>query len=197
MAVSDRSKIIYLIILILFLAGLGIFWLDYINLINISKYTNAFKSEPELVVDAAGDEPSLVEKEEFEKEKDKLLERVEELDKREALLAEREKELQSEMDKLNQVRSGLELEKKKLEDERKKDSGYRKNVQVLANKMANMPPEESVKIMINWDDPLIIDVLRQMDADSAAAGRMSITSYLITLFPKEKASRIMYLMTQL
>jgi hypothetical protein len=26
-----------------------------------------------------------------------------------------------------------------------KDSGYRKNLQVLANKMANMPPEESVK----------------------------------------------------
>ncbi|HOQ13410.1 MAG TPA: flagellar protein FlbB, partial [Spirochaetota bacterium] len=70
-------------------------------------------------------------------------------------------------------------------------------VMVLANKMANMPPEESVKIMVNWDDPLIIDVLRQMDADSAAAGRMSITSYLLTLFPKEKASRIMYLMTQL
>ena len=197
MAVSDRSKILFLFILIIFLACIGVFWLDYINLINISKYTDSFKSEPQLVTDAAGDEPSLVEKEEFEKEKDKLQERVEELDKREALLAEREKELQSEMDKINQVRSGLDLEKKKLEDEKKKDSGYRKNVQVLANKMANMPPEESVKIMINWDDPLIIDVLRQMDADSAAAGRMSITSYLITLFPKEKASRIMYLMTQL
>jgi len=197
MAVSDRSKIIYLLILIIFLAGLGIFWLDYINLINISKYTRVFQSEPGLVTDASGDEPSLVEKEEFEKEKDKIIERIEELDKREALIAEREKDIESEKDKLDQIRSGLELEKKKLEDERKKDSGYRKNVQVLANKIANMPPEESVKIMINWDDPLIIDVLRQMDSDSAAAGRMSITSYLITLFPKEKASRIMYLMTQL
>lgn len=197
MAVSDRSKIIYLLILILFLSGLGVFWLDYINLINLSKYTDVFKGEPELVVDAAGDEPSLVEKEEFEKEKEKILERIEELDKREALIAEHEKDLESEKDKLDQVRSGLELEKKKLEDERRKDSGYRKNVQVLANKMANMPPKKSVDIMVNWDDPLIIDVLRQMDADSAAAGKVSITSYLITLFPKEKASRIMYLMTQL
>ena len=40
-------------------------------------------------------------------------------------------------------------------------------------------------------------LIRQMDADSASAGRMSITAYLMTLFPKEKASRIMYLMTQL
>ena len=60
-----------------------------------------------------------------------------------------------------------------------------------------MPPDESVKIMVNWEDPLIIDVLRQMDSDAEAAGRTSITSYLITLMPKEKASRIMYLMTQL
>jgi hypothetical protein len=93
MAVSDRSKIIYLLILIVFLAGLGIFWLDYINLINISNYTRAFKGEPGLVVDASGDEPSLVEKEEFEKEKDKILERIEELDKREALLLKEKKNL--------------------------------------------------------------------------------------------------------
>jgi len=69
---------------------------------------------------------------------------------------------------------------------------------VLANKIANMPPEQSVLIMVNWDEPLIIDVLRQMDADSEAAGKMSITAYLLTKFPnKEQASRIMYLMTQL
>lgn len=197
MAVSDRSKIIYLMILILFIIGIGFFWLDHIGLINASKYVNFFRGEPKLVTEASGDEPSLVEREEFEKEKEKFQERVEELDKREALLAEKEKEIESLGQKLEEIRKGLELEQKKLDDERKKYSGYKKNVMVLANKMANMPPEESVKIMVNWDEPLIIDVLRQMDADSAAAGRMSITSYLLTLFPKEKASRIMYLMTQL
>jgi len=197
MAVSNRSKIIYLIILIVFLAGVGVFWLDNIGLVNLSSKLSFLKGEEELSLDAAGDEPSLIEKEEFGKEKEKLIERIEDLDKREALLAEKEKEISSERDKLEQIRKGLELEQKKLENDRKKDSGYRKNVTVLANKVSNMPPEEAVKIMSNWDDPLIIDVLRQMDADSEAQGRMSITSYLMTLFPKEKASRIMYLMTQL
>jgi len=197
MAVSNRSKIIYLIILILFLAGMSFFWLDNIGLINISSKISSLKNTDELSLNAAGDEPSLIEKEEFGKEKEKLQERIEDLDKREALIAEKEKEIDSEKDKLEQVRKGLELEQRKLENERKKDSGYRKNVVVLANKVSNMPPEEATKIMSNWDDPLIIDVLRQMDADSEAAGKMSITSYLMTLFPKEKASRIMYLMTQL
>lgn len=196
MAVSDKSKALYLIILIFFLVGVGIFWLDNIGLINLSSRFSSLKGE-ELSLNASDDEPSLIEKEEFGKEKEKLLERIEDLDKREALLAEREKEINSDKDKLEQIRKGLELEQKKLEDDRKKDSGYRKNVMVLANKMSNMPPEESVKIMTNWDEPLIIDVLRQMDADSEAAGRQSITAYLMTLFPKEKASRIMYLMTQL
>ncbi len=197
MAVSNRSKVIYLIVLIFFLAGVGVFWLDNIGLINIAAKFGSIKGEEELSLTAAGDEPSLIEKEEFGKEKEKLLERIEDLDKREALLAEKEKEIGSEKDKLEQIRKGLELEQKKLENDRKKDSGYRKNVSVLANKMSNMPPEESVKIMSNWDDPLIIDVLRQMDSDSENAGRQSITAYLMTLFPKEKASRIMYLMTQL
>lgn len=198
MAVSNKSKILYLIILIFFLAGVGVFWLDNIGLINLGDKFSSLKGEEELSLDAAGDEPSLIEKEEFGKEKEKLLERIEDLDKREALLAEREKEISSEKDKLEQIRKGLELEQKKLEDDRKKDSGYRKNVAVLANKMSNMPPEEAVKIIANWDESLIIDVLRQMDADSAATGRMSITPYLLTISPlKEKASRIMYLMTQL
>ncbi len=196
--VTDRSKIVFLIMLIFFLTGIGAFWLDYIGIINISGYFSGLKGEPELSMNASDDEPSLIEKEEFEKEKEKLLERVEDLDKREAILAEREKSIESDKDKLEQVKNGLQLEQKKIEDERKKDAGYRKNVMVLANKLANMPPEKSVEIMVNWDEPLIIDVLRQMDADSEAAGKMSITAYLLTLFPnKEQASRIMYLMTQI
>ncbi len=197
MAVSNQSKIIYLFVLIIFLAGVSVFWLDNIGLIDLGPKMNLLKGEEPLSLDAAGDEPSLIEKEEFGKEKEKLIERIEDLDKREALLAEKEKEISSERDKLEQIRKGLELEQKKLENDRKKDSGYRKNVIVLSNKVSNMPPEDAVKIMSNWDDPLIIDVLRQMDADAETAGRMSITSYLMTLFPKEKASRIMYLMTQL
>ncbi len=198
MAVSNQSKVIYLVVLIFFLAGVGVFWLDNIGLINLSARFSSLRGEEELSLDAAGDEPSLIEKEEFGKEKEKLLERIEDLDKREALLAEREKEVGAEKDKLEQIRKGLELEQKKLENDRKKDSGYRKNVMVLANKVSNMPPADAVKIISNWDETLIIDVLRQMDADSETQGRMSITPYLLTIPPlKDKASRIMYLMTQL
>lgn len=197
-SISDTTKMIYLIILIVFIVVVGVFWLDYIGLINIGKTVNQYyTSEAPSVVDAEDDEPSLVEREEFEKEKDKLLERIEDLDKREAKIVEAEKEIEEESMKLKEIRRGLELEKKNLQMEKKRYSGYKKNVEDLAGKIQSMPPEEAVAIMVQWEDPLIIDVLRQIDQEAAEAGTTSISSYLISLMPKDKASRIMYLMTQL
>ncbi len=195
--ISERSKMVYLIILILAILGSGAFWLDYIGMFNFHSLVNRYMKEPESVMTASGDEPSLIMREEFEKEKDRLQERIEKLDRREALISEKEKELETEEEKLEEIKKGIELEKKKFQEEKERYSGYQKNVQVLAEKMANMPPEQSVEIMVQWEDPLIIDVLRQMDQNAAEAGQASITPYLITLMPKEKASRIMYLMTQI
>ncbi len=198
--ISDRSKIIYLVMLILFIIAFGLFWMDYIGLLDISSYVNRFRGEPALVTEAGDDEPSLMEREEFEKEKLKFSERIEDLDKREALITEREKEIDALKEKMEESRKGLDLEKKKLEHEKTRYSGYKKNVKVLAVKAISMPPENAVDIMLNWEDPLIIDVLRQIDADAQEAGRMSVSSYLLQKMSEkkaERASRIMYLMTQI
>jgi flagellar protein FlbB len=198
--ISNRAKILYLVLLILFTSGFGLLWLDYIGIFNVSGYIARFRGEPELVTEAKDDEPSLMEREEFDKEKQKLAERIEDLDKREALVAEREKDMEAQKEKIEEMRKGLDLEKKKFTQEKGQYSGYRKNVKVLAGKIVSMPPKSSVEVMLNWEDPLIIDVLRQIDADAEAAGRTSITSYLIKIMSDTKAdraSRIMYLMTQL
>jgi flagellar protein FlbB len=198
--ISNRAKIIYLILLILFIAGFGVIWMDYIGLLDLSSFTNRFRGEPELVTEAKDDEPSLMEREEFDKEKEKLSERIEDLDKRDALITEREKDLEAQKEKMEEIRKGLDLEKKKLTLEKGQYSGYRQNVKVLADKIVSMPPKSSVPIMLNWEDPLIIDVLRQIDADARDAGKASITPYLMKIMSDTKAdraSRIMYLMTQL
>jgi flagellar protein FlbB len=196
--VSDRAKLIYLAILAIFLVVAGLFWLDYIGLIDMARVTGGiFGREAPLVTGAADDEPSLVEREEFEKEKQKLMERIEDLDKREAQIVEAEKAVASEKEKIESMKKGIDLEKKKLENEKKKYAGYEKNVKDLASKIRSIRPEQAVEIMVKWEEPLIIDVLRQIDADAVAAGRTSISSYLISLMPREKASRIMYLMTQI
>ena len=196
--VSERSKILYLIICIIFVVTVGLFWLDYIGLINIGKIAKSlYKKEAPSVVDAMDDEPSLIEREEFDKQKEKFHERLEDLDRREAEIVKIEDDLEKKREELKEVREGIELEKKRLEDSKNKFSGYKKNVIDLAQKINSMRPQESVQIMLRWEDTLIIDVLRQMDAEAAEVGKGSITSYLISLMPRERASRIMYLMTQL
>lgn len=198
MRVSDRSKIIYLIVLLLFIIGVFVTWLDYIGIIDVFRAAHErFGREPELSLTAPGDEPSLVEREEFEKAKEKLRERMEELDKREAKIAEAEKAIEAEREKLLEMRKGLEVEKKKFEQEQKKYSGYMRNVKVLAKQVESIEPQKAVELMIRWDDTLIIDVLRQIDANAEETGKTSISSYLISLMPRNKAARIMYLMTQL
>jgi len=198
MKVSDKSKAIYLILMIFFLISTGIFWFDYIGLIDMNSFIRKIthKTDPSVLYDD-DDEPSLILREEFGKEQEKLEERVADIDRREASIVQMEKELEKEKEKIDEMKKGLEIEKKKFEEEKTKYSGYRKNVEDLAQKIGNMPPQDSVAIMINWEDPLIIDVLRQMDANAAEAGTQSITSYLISLMPRDKASRLMYLMTQL
>jgi hypothetical protein len=198
MAVSDKSKVFYLVLLILFIFFAGSFWLDYIGLINIREIVRGpVQQETESVLYATDDEPTLIEREEFEKQKALLKERIEKLDAREALLTEKEKKIEIEREKINEIKKGLALQKSKYEKEKTKDTGYKKNVVDLANKIVSMPPQDSVKIMIKWEDPLIIHVLRQMDRNAEESGTVSISSYLISLMPKDKASRIMYLMTQI
>ncbi len=196
--VSDKAKIIYLVIVLLFVIGFFTAWLDNIGLINLSRTAGEiYDRQPESVVDAEGDEPSLVAREEFEKSRLKLRERVEDLDKREAMILEMEKLIDSEREKISEVKKGLDLEKKKFEQEQKKYSGYMKNVRVLAKQVESIEPDKAVQIIVRWEDTLIIDVLRQIDVNAEESGAMSITSYLISLMPRDKAGRIMYLMTQI
>lgn len=195
---TKKSKVVYLVLFIIFLIGLGFFWLDYIGLIKLDRmFTNMFHRESPSVLYATDDEPSLIEKEEFQKEKDQLMERVEELDRREAKITEQEKSLEVERDKMDELKVSLDKDRKRFEAEKNRYSGYQKNVKDAAGKIESMPPKDSVAIMIGWEDSFIIDVLRQMDSNASNAGKKSITSYLLSLMPKDRASRIMYLMTQI
>ena len=195
--ISNKSKVLYLIALILFVSVFGIFWLDYIGLLNLQTYMNKYKKLESFVVDANDDEPTLIAREEFRKEQQRLLERIQELDKREMKISEDEKLLMAELEKIEEMRRGLDIEKRRLENEKNQHAGYKENVAKLAEKLFNMPPNDSVNIMVNLEDALLIDILRQMDVDAARRGSGSITPYLMTLMPKEKASRIMFLMTQI
>ena len=43
--VSNRMKVIYLLILIIFISVFGLFWLDYIGIFNLSRYVKGYGTE--------------------------------------------------------------------------------------------------------------------------------------------------------
>lgn len=187
---SDRIRILYLLIVIVFLIGAGFLWLDYIGLVSLNDYREKyFPKKMEKSIEAKDDEPSLLKWEELRKAQEKLEKDQEAFAVEKLRLDELQKSLQKTEEKLNEREKGLDLERKKFQDERKQYASYQKNIEDLAGKIGNMPPEGAIKIMNNWDDLLVIDVLRRMDRIAARDGKQSITSYLLFLIQQQDPNR--------
>lgn len=197
---STKLRVVYLLIVILFLVVAGFLWLDYIGLMDLNKYHEQYISEStEKSINAKDDEPSLLAKEELKKRQERLDEKAESLSLKEIKLKEIEKSLSKKEEQLNEKAKGLDLEAKKLEEKKKRYESYRENINDLARKIGNMPPEGAIKIMSKWDDLLVIDVLRRMDQLAAQEDRQSITSYLLFLMQQnnpERAGTIMRKMAE-
>ena len=59
----------------------------------------------------------------------------------------------------------------------------------MAVKIGSMPPDDAVKIILEWPDYDIIDVLRQMDKTAQQNDQASIVAFLITLIDKAEPGR--------
>ena len=66
----------------------------------------------------------------------------------------------------------------------------------LAGKVTSMRPEEAVEIMVKWEEPLIVDVLRRIDADAVgrAANYLAVPHFA---HAARQGEPILYLMTQI
>ena len=186
--VSNKAKAVYLIVLILFLGVVLLFVADWTGSINLAKKFPilAVKEKKLSIINEPED---LLEKEELKKQKEKLIEREENLAKKEIEIKMREEILQKLQDELSELQSSLEVEKKKIAVLKQEALEYKARVVDMAGKIANMPPDASVKIMLTWPDPDIIGVLRQIDIAALEAGQQSMVPYLMTLIDKQSPGR--------
>ena len=188
-SLTDKARSVYLLLLILFLVAIAFFMFDYFQLVNAEEYLPFLKKKP-AAVNHDLESPTELEKLEFQKAMERLDEEKDEIEKaRQNLLAEREK-LNTELEKLEQLREGIKMKEKEIEVRRLEANSREEKVKEMANKVANMPPESSVKMLENWTDEDIIDVFKQMDKDAQEEGRQTITTYLLTLFGPERRAVI-------
>ena len=176
-----KSRALFLSIVIFFLVSVLIYFLETIGVTSLLETFSFFSEENPLVVQDK-DYPTEVDKLELEKQKEKLIELEEKLATKEIELEGRENTLVQEQQEIKEVRKGIQEERKRLMLLARDLQDRKKKVQDLATKIRNMPPKSAVKVMENWKHFQIIEVIRQIDADSDREGVPSISSYLLTLF---------------
>lgn len=188
-SVTDNTRSFFLIVLIFFLVAIGFFVFDYFQVINAEDYLPFLKKQAGLVNQDLLS-PTELEKLEMEKAKERLIADREELEQMKRELEEKSSSLNADKDRLEELKEGIQRKEKEMAEKVKKDNARAEKVKVLANKVANMPPESARDMLINWPDYDIIEVFEQMDRDAEEDGRQTITTYLLTLFPAERRSVI-------
>ncbi|BDA79655.1 flagellar protein FlbB [Leptospira kobayashii] len=188
-SVTDKTRSFFLILLIFFLITIGFFIFDYFQVLNAEDYLPFLKRSPSFVNQDLLS-PTELEKLEMEKARERLISDKEELDRLKAELDSAKNSLATDKERLEELKEGIQRKEKEMAEKARKESARSEKVKVLANKVANMPPESARDMLLNWPDYDIIEVFEQMDKDAEEEGRPTITTYLLTLFPAERRSVI-------
>ncbi|TGK60106.1 flagellar protein FlbB [Leptospira wolffii] len=188
-SLTDKARAVYLVLLIFFLVLIGFFAFDYFQIINASEIFPFLSKEPGLV-NPDSESPSELEKLEFRKEMERLAKDRDEIAQKEEELKKEKERLEAELEKIEELKRGLVSKENELKSSESEKNSRGKLVKVMAEKVANMPPDNAVQMLINWPDKDIIDVFIQMDKDAEQDGRQTITTYLLTLFPADRRATI-------
>ncbi|WCL48261.1 periplasmic-type flagellar collar protein FlbB [Leptospira sp. GIMC2001] len=188
-SLTDKTRAIYLVFLILFLIAIGFFVFDYFRIIDAEDYFPFLEKKPDLV-NQDSESPTELEKLELAKAQEKLIEDREELEKLQKEIEKTQESLTEERERLEELRTGLIQKEEDIQEKKKLELARSEKVKVLADKVANMPPNAARDMLVNWPDYDIIEVFEQMDKDAEEDGRQTITTYLLTLFPAERRAII-------
>lgn len=190
---SEKIKIAYLSLVILFSLGVFVYLLDTWHIISLKEMIPFLKKEPP-VVPESDDDPFRIREGELQKEEERLQELEIQLREKEAKVGEDASNVKKQLEEIEQLRKGLADERKRLESEKQAAFERKKTVKEMAGRILNMPPDDAVAILANWKNSDVVDVFLQMERDAEAEGRQSIVPYLMTKIPRERAGVITSLM---
>lgn len=190
---SEKIKVVYLSIFILFIFGVFFYLLDSWGLIRLENYV-PFLSKTPTEVSMDHDSASELELERIAKEEDRLKEEEIRLQELASKLDTDKEEIERRTRELEEMKRGLEEEKGKLEEQRTAEIERARMVRDMSGRIGNMPPDDAVAIVAGWSDSDLVDVFLQMERDADNNGTQSIVPYLITKLPRDRASVITSLM---
>lgn len=192
--VRAAPRVFALLLLVLLLAGGGAIWFDFLGLVDVTSLfapvLRLVGLEPRDEPVELTDDPFLLDSERLEKREEALALRSDELDQRELEIANREAELTALQEQLAEREAALLDRENSVNQALQRVENERASWVRLSNYLTGMPPADAVEIMVNYADPLLINVLLTTDELAEAAGQQSLTSFWLSQMPPERAAVI-------
>lgn len=193
MRFSDKIKIIYLSLVIIFAMGVFLYLLDTWGIIRLEEHLPFISSEAP-IVPTGDDSPTELELERLRKEQEKLEEEKLRLEERAAQLEMDKQEMQTRLQQLEEQKQTLAEERARIEETKVEQANRERMIQDMAGRLGAMPPDDAVAIVAGWSNADLVDVFLEMERSAEREGRNSIVPFLITKLPRERASLITTLM---
>ena len=179
------GRVIVLLILILVLAGGGIIWFDYLNVIDAKELLAPFYrfiGKDKRTGGVVGDDELL------NLDAERLAVRLEamalhelDMDKREADIATKQAELDQLAQQLEEDRKALTEMERSINEARLSAENIDKNVEGVSQRLTNMQPERAVAIIVAMTDQNAISVLRKTEEISKRDGTGNLVPYWLSL----------------
>ncbi|MEX2443554.1 MAG: flagellar protein FlbB [Alkalispirochaeta sp.] len=191
-------QIILLILLILILAAGGLFWFDYLGLVNaretFAPVVGMFGDDDDSGIQAA-DDIMLMDRLRLEKLQEAVDLREAELKEEEDRLQAARAELEEVQQRLDERAADLDEREVSLNEQLERYDNRRAVLEQNSQDLTSMRPANAVEILAGYDDQLLIDTLRVTEELAQEAGEVSLVSVWLSQLPADRAADIQRQMT--
>lgn len=188
------GRILVLLIIIMALAIGGLFWFDYLGIVDAKGFfgptlgllgvrTRTGQALP-------ADSPTLLEDERLGKRLEALDARNQELDEREKAVVEREATVEAMSQEIADRTAAVDERENSFNQMAERYDNRRANIEQNARYLTGMPPKDAVAILEKSDDQTVIDTLRAVEELAAKAGEASVVAYWLSLLPPERSAEL-------
>lgn len=191
------GRVIVLLLLVIILSVGGIFWFDYLNVIDAKSVLSPIYSRIPFVPGAGRSQPKIDADDFINLDAERLAIRLEALELRNMEMDTKERDLDNRYGEIVQMAQELDEQKKALEDMEKSLTATRadaedksRNVEQNARYLVGMPPQNAVGIIAALDDQDAIDVLRKTEEIARAEGKQSVVAYWFSLMDPVRAAEL-------
>ncbi len=197
--VGAAPRIILLLLLIVFLLGGGAFWFDVLGLINAREALQPALNLVGLGRDAPVadlEDEDLLDRVRGERRQEQLALQEEEIERRRREVAEAEEELERRLQELDDREQTLAEREESFEQRQAEYEDRQANLRRNAQTLQNMPPEQAVAILQDYDDQDLVSILRITDEIADEEDEISLVPVWLSELPSDRAARIQRLMAQ-